>query len=56
MTIQEYLQRNKLITDGSFGTYYAGNIRQTRFQRLQTQSIQIASAISTTPILMLVPG
>ena len=24
MTIQEYLQRNKLITDGSFGTYYAG--------------------------------
>lgn len=24
MTIQEYLQRNKLITDGSFGTYYVG--------------------------------
>ena len=24
MTIQDYLQKNKLITDGSFGTYYAG--------------------------------
>ena len=23
MTIQQYLQKNKIITDGSFGTYYA---------------------------------